>query len=127
MPPHNVWRSAALLVALVLAALLVLFAAVACEPWPPVEYVNATSQRVAIYKGGEFAFSLEPHQSKNVMASEDVWRPDIKIAAEDGRVLLEDHITWDELEEMGRKIVITDPEHPPPRSPTPSPGTTPTG
>ena len=54
-------------------------------------------------------------------------RSDIKIVAEDGRVLLEDHITWDELREMGRKIMITDPEHPPSPTSTPSPGTTPTG
>ena len=115
MPSHNVWRYAALL-GVLLAALAVL----ACEPWPPVEYVNATSQRVTIYEGGKFFCSLEPHQSNEAHASEDVWRPDIKVVGEDGRVLLEDHITWDELKHMGYKIVITDPQHPP--SPTPTEG-----
>ena len=113
MPSHNVWRCA------LLAALVFILAGLACDPYPPVEYVNATSQRVTIYEGGKFFCSLEPHQSNETLADEDAWRPDIKVVAEDGRVLLEDHITWDELEEMGRKIVITDPQHPP--SPTPTP------
>jgi hypothetical protein len=119
MPSHNVWCWA------LLAALVLVFAGLACDPYPPVEYVNATSQRVTIYKSGKFSLALEPHQSVKAHASEDVWLPEIKVVAEDGRVLLEDHITWDELEEMDRKIVITDPEHPPSPTSTPSPGTTP--
>lgn len=113
MPSLKVWRCA------LLAALVLVFAGLACDPWPPVEYENATSQRVTVYKSGKFSLALEPHQSVKAHASEDVWLPDIKVVAEDGRVLLEDHITWDELRQMDYKIVITDPEHPP--SPTPTP------
>ena len=40
------------------------------------------------------------------------WEPNIKVVAEDGRVLLEDHITWRELKEMNYRIVITDPGRP---------------
>jgi hypothetical protein len=119
--PHNVWRYAALLGVLVAA-----LAAFACEPGRIPEYENATSQRVTIYKDGIAAFSLEPHESTKIAMFEEDWLPNIKVVADDGRVLLEDHITWDEVREMGYKIVITDPEHPPSPSPTPSPGTTPT-
>jgi hypothetical protein len=115
MPSHNLWRSAAMLGVLVAA-----LGAFACEPGRIPEYENATSQRVTIYKDGMPAFSLEPGESTGIAMFEEDWLPDIKIVAEDGRVLLEDHITWDELEEMGYKIVITDPEHPP--SPTPTEG-----
>lgn len=90
-------------------ALVLLLGALACEPWPGVTWENATPQRVAVYKDGKFAFRLEPQESQDVLASEDVWRPDVRVVAEDGRVLLEDHITWDELKKMGYRIVITDP------------------
>jgi hypothetical protein len=55
---------------------------------------------------------------------EQYWTPDIRVVAEDGRVLLEDHITWDEVKQMDCKIVITDPLS---STPTPSPAATPTG
>jgi len=58
---------------------------------------------------------------------EQYWTPDIRVVAEDGRVLLEDHITWDELKEMDCKIVITDPAAPLSSTPTPSPAATPSG
>jgi hypothetical protein len=45
--------------------------------------------------------------------SEDVWRTDVKAVAEDGRVLLEDKVTWRELEDMGFWITISDPASPP--------------
>jgi len=117
-----VWRFS-----LGICVLAVLFAALGCEPGRIPEYENATSQRVTIYKDGIPAFSLEPHEAKKTGGFEEDWRPDIKVVAEDGRILLEDHITLDELKQTGYKIVITDPAHPPSPTPTPSPEATPTG
>jgi len=108
-------RSGAMWVWLPAAALLLLLGALACEPWPGVKWENATSHRVAVHEGGEFAFNLEPQESLEVSASEDDWRPDVRVVAEDGRVLLEDEITWDELGEMDYRIVILEPT---PGSPT---------
>ncbi len=97
---------------LVLALLPALLAASACEPGPPVQYENATSQRVTIFEGGVQSFTLEPHESIKITTLRKYWEPEIKVVAEDGRVLLEDHITWDEMRDMGSKIVITDPGNP---------------
>ena len=97
-------RSASLLVTAVLIFLLV-----ACEPGMEVVYTNNTSQLVTVYKGGARAFDLEPGESKKPATVKKYWLPEIKIVGEDGRVLLEDRITYDELEKMGGKIVITDP------------------
>ena len=108
--------------ALVIALLVLPFAAVACEPGCPAEYVNATSERITVYEDGGTGFTVEPHQSRGIPAMEQYWTPDIRVVAEDGRVLLEDHITWDELKEMDCKIVVTDPLS---STPTPSPATTP--
>ncbi len=77
-----------------------------------VVYTNNTSELVTVYKGGVRAFELEPGESKNPAAVRQFWIPEIKIVAEDGRVLLEDHITYDELEAMDGHIVITDPGNP---------------
>ena len=85
---------------------------VACEPGMAVVFINNTSQKVTVYKGGVRTFELEPGESKNPGAVRQFWVPEIRIVAEDGRVLLEDHITYEELEEMGGKIVITDPDRP---------------
>ena len=119
---QNVWR-----IGLYLIALLLLSAALACEPGRIPEYENATSQRVTVYKDGIANFSLEPHESTTIPMFKEDWSPNIRVVAEDGRVLLEDHITWDELKEMGYKIMITDPAHPPSPTPTPSPEATSTG
>jgi len=121
-PSQRIWRSLA-----VIAAFAAITGTFACENWPMVGWENATSQRVTVYAYGDFEFDVQPHQTKNIVSPASHWRADIRVVAEDGRVLLEDHITWDEVREMGYKIVITDPEHPRPRSPTPSPGTTPAG
>jgi hypothetical protein len=108
-------------------ALILLLGGVACERWPDVTWENATSLQVVIYEDGAFAFRLGPQESREVSTSEDIWRPDFKAVGQDGRVLLEGHITWDKLEEMGFRIVITDPESRPavstgtPGWPTPSP------
>ena len=110
---------------LVICVLVPLFAAMACEPGHLAEFENATPYRVTVYKDGTREFSLEPYEAKNPVGSfPEHWSPDIKVVAEDGRVLLEDHITWDEVKQMGYKIVITDPPSP---TPTPSPVATPAG
>ncbi len=97
-------RSASLLVTAVLIFLLV-----ACEPGMEVIFTNNTSQKVTVYEGGVRTFDLEPGESMNPARVKKFWVPEIKIVGEDGWVLLEDRITYDELEKMGGKIVITDP------------------
>jgi len=111
--------------ALVIAVLVGPLAAFACEPWPTVQWENSTSQRVRVNAYGDSDFDLQPHQIRKITNSASHWRPEIRVVAEDGRVLLEDHITWDELKKMKYKIVITDPAHLP--SPTLTPAATPTG
>ncbi len=100
-------RSASLLVTAVLIFLLV-----ACEPGMEVVFTNNTSQKVTVYEGIVRTFDLEPGESMNPATVRQFWVPEIKIVGEDGRVLLEDHITYEELEKMGGKIVITDPGNP---------------
>ena len=89
------------------------FFLIAC--WLPgagIDYINATSQRVTVYEGEVKAFAIEPRESAGVAMAKRYWEPNIKVVAEDGRVLLEDHITWRELKEMNYRIVITDPGRP---------------
>lgn len=105
IPAIRMWPAA--------GALILLLAALACERLPDVTWENATSLRVNVYEDGTLAFKLEPHESRVLSVSEDVWRPDVKAVAEDGRVLLEDKVTWRELEDMGFWITISDPASPP--------------
>ncbi len=95
--------------------LLLLLSGVACDdPGAAVEYIvtNSTSQRVTVYYEGVKAFDLEPSKSAKVGTRKQYGEPNIKVVAEDGRVLLEDHITWRELKGMNYRIVITDPDKP---------------
>jgi hypothetical protein len=111
--------------AVAIAALATVWTAVACEPGRIPEYENATSQRVTVYKDGIAMFTLEPHGSTTIPMFKEDWLPNIRVVAEDGRVLLEDHITWDELKKMDYKIVITDSGALVSPTPVASPGTTP--
>ena len=92
-------RSASLLVTAYLIFLLV-----ACEPGMEVVFTNNTSQKVTVYEGGVRTFDLEPGESKRPARVKKYWLPEIKIVGEDGRVLLEDHITYEELEEMVARL-----------------------
>ena len=105
-----------------IAGLLAVATAFAGEPGCPSQYVNATSERITVYEDGGTGFTVEPHESRGIPAMEQYWTPNIKVVAEDGRVLLEDYITWDELKKMGCKIVITDPAAPVSQTPVASGG-----
>lgn len=89
--------------------------------------MNATSERVTVHEDGGARFTLEPHESKRITVPEQYWVPYHRVVAEDGRVLLEDYITWDELKKMDYKIVIMDPAAPVSPTPTPPPATAPDG
>jgi len=77
---------------LVIPVLVPLFAAMACEPGRIPEYENATSQRVTVYKDGVAPLSLGPHESARITVFEQYPLPNTGVVAEDGRVLLEDHL-----------------------------------
>ncbi len=89
-------------------ALLTLLFAVACEPWDVVEYENQTAERVLVYEGGELQFDLEPGETRKFNVTEEVWLSDIRIVTDDGQVILEDNISWEELRRMDFRIVIQD-------------------
>jgi len=108
--------------ALVIAVLSLAVVALGCEPGRIPLYENATSQRVTVYQDGIPGFSLGPHESITIPMFKEDWEPSVKVVAEDGRVLLEAYITWDELKRMDYKIVITDAS-----SATPSPVATRSG
>lgn len=67
-----------------------------------------TTHGVTVLKDGEPQFDIEPHQSIKISTAEEYWIPDIKVVTDDGRTILEDHITWDEMRDMGSRIVIVD-------------------
>ena len=80
---------------------------VGCEPGEPgVVYKNETSQRVSVYEAGAFGFSVDRGESKRIALRSSDWVPDIRVVGDDGTVLLDDHITWDEVEEMDHTITI---------------------
>ena len=81
---------------------------IACEPGRSVEYTNYISQRVIVSIGGTGQFDLEPGELVRPATAKKYYLPDFKVVSEDGRVLLEEHITYDEVGEMGYKIVFTD-------------------
>ncbi len=100
----------AVCVLLAVATVLVWLLGAACQPGQAVEFENATSQPVTVYQGGILALRLDPREVEQPVGffPED-WRPEIEVVAEDGRVLLRDKITWDEVAQMKYRIVITDP------------------
>ena len=100
-------RKARILRAIPVVALSSLLLAIACEPWDVVEYENQTSERVLVYEGGELQFDLEPGETRKFNVTEEVWLSDIRIVTDDGQVILEDNIIWEELRRMDFRIVIT--------------------
>ena len=101
-------RKARILRSIPVVALSSLLLAIACEPWDVVEYENHTSERVLVYEGGELQFDLEPGETRKFHATEEVWLSDIRIVTDDGQVILEDNIIWEELRRMDFRIVITE-------------------
>ena len=78
-----------------------------CEPWDVVEYSNETEHRVSVYKGGEFQFKLGAGETRRFNVTEEVWLNEVRIVTDDGEVVFQDDITWDELREMSFRIVIS--------------------
>jgi len=113
---EDLGMSARRLLSFVIACLIFVPLASACQHDEiGVKYINETSGRVIVYVEtsiGITSFELEPHETEGESMFRKSWRPYIKVVADDGRVLLEDNITIEDLEELNYRIVITDPARP---------------
>jgi len=92
----------------VIACLIFVPLASACHDDILVNYINETSEHVTVLKDGKPVFDLAPQGTRRSVMFRKNWLPDIKVVTDNGRVLLEDNITIDELEAMKYRIVITD-------------------
>ena len=101
----GVVRTAIGLCCLVFAAVISL----GCEPGPPVDFVNETEQVVEVYQQREFVFELNPGETRGVNTRPKDWLPEITVISSDGTVLLDETITWEQVESMDHRIVITEP------------------
>jgi hypothetical protein len=91
--------------AVALASFMVL---TACDPWDVVEYRNDTSERLLVYHDGEYQFDLEPGQTRRVAMDERWWPPNLRVTTADGRVILEDFLSYEELRALDMRIIISD-------------------
>ena len=95
---------------------LILAAALACDPGATITYVNTTDKRVDVYLGEgarpeDFKIvevTIEPHSAKKVGTIAMVWPGVVVVFDEDGNLVLRRQITWDQLKEQGFRFVITE-------------------
>lgn len=78
----------------------------ACEPWPIVAYHNETPERLLVYQDGEYQFDLQPGETRRFNMTEEVWSTDLRVLNEQGVIVLDEEITWEEVERRDFKIVI---------------------
>ncbi len=81
----------------------------ACENDDIVDFVNQTEQAVEIRQGGELVFELDPGQTRGIVLFSKDWTPEITAISKDGTILLDETITWEQVEAMDHRIVITEP------------------
>ncbi len=102
---QRIARTAAGLCCLILVPLVWL----GCEPGPAVDYTNQTALTVTVYEGGEFVFELQPGETRGVAGLKKDWIEEIMVVSSDGTILLDETITWEQVESMDHRIVITEP------------------
>ncbi len=90
-----------------LSLVVVALLAMACDPSHAITYENRTNESLEILYNGRFNFSLEPGETKTV---DEIEFDDATFSARtsDGRVIYSRDITWEELEDEGWRIIITD-------------------
>jgi len=94
------------------ASCCIIFAAMlsfGCENDAAIDFTNGTERVVEVYQGGKFAFELEPGETRGIATFKKDWLPEILVVADDGMVVLDESITWQQLESMDFLIVITEP------------------
>jgi hypothetical protein len=88
------------------AALLLL--SLACDPGHTVTFENRTNHTVTVLRGGVRDFVLGPSETAGYTILEFAGPMIIEARDESGRVIHLETLTWEELERMDWKIVITE-------------------
>jgi hypothetical protein len=95
----------AVVLVLAISSLLLL----ACDHTKDFEFVNATDVRIHVFTSANAsegsAFSLEPGATGGLVTAEKVWRGRVVARDDDGSVVFDQEITWEELEKSGRVII----------------------
>lgn len=89
-----------------------------CTPGATITYTNSTSFPVRVYGDGGFITSLAPGESRRLSHHKHQWDEHVSAENAEGEVVWEDQITWDELEDSGFRIVISDRRDTPGPTPT---------
>ncbi len=82
--------------------------ALACDPSHTVTYENQTSQALTVFRFGREAFELQPYETSDYGVIEFSGQMPIEAQNSDGTVVYSTTVTWDELEQAGWQVVITD-------------------
>ncbi len=83
---------------------------IGCENDDIVDFVNETEQVVEVYQGSEFVFELDPGQTRGIVLFSKDWTPEITAISSDGTILMDETITWEQVESMDHRIIITEPD-----------------
>ena len=102
---QRIARAAAASCCIILAAML----SIGCENDDIVDFVNETGHVVEVYQAGEFVFELDPGETRGIVLFSKDWTPEITVIANDGTILLDETIAWEQVESMDHRIVITEP------------------
>lgn len=94
------------------ATLLVFLAA--CDPGHSVTYVNNTPYRLRIYDAKDrLVAELEPFEMNTGTELEHLWTGRRVAKTQDGRVVFQADLTWEELKAQDWRIVIEEQSSPP--------------
>lgn len=81
----------------------------ACDPGATITYVNETNQPVDIYLGHSmkaFDSTIPAHSETKVGTIRQVWRDIVVVRDQQGTVLSEQEMTWNELKAQHFRVVI---------------------
>lgn len=80
---------------------------VGCEPWPEVNFANETQVDVLVYQGGQLVYTLAPGETVEQDTTDEDWVGDIRVTTRNGKVLLDEIITYNDLGNRDFKIIIS--------------------
>jgi hypothetical protein len=96
-------------IAFAICLLLFLASAVACDPGHSVTYVNNTPYRLRIYDAKDrLVAELEPFEMNTGSELEHLWTGRRVAKTQDGRVVFQADLTWEELKAQDWRIVVTE-------------------
>ena len=92
-------------VGLLVAAVLLAFLGVACDPGHSVTYENRTDESIDFFIDGSFAASIDPQDERTFSKIEfDVATFEARDST--GELVYRKTFTWEELEEAGWRVVV---------------------